>query len=321
MRVAAQAARAWRSVPFDLGHVRSPRGTGSLLRWSTPRSPLPWPYAPATGPRGGWTTLTWARREHGHEFTRQRVYVVPVPVPGQDDGDVRRGAATSPDRAELPPLHHSAGSVTARYLRCSVRVLSGARGKAGPPWNPAVPRDESRWPCAGGSITSLHTTRPVSRPAALPACSPRPRTWPDPTDQHRPSRSRLSSRSGHRRRLTSRQAHAQSRSVATWRSYRRPHAAATPPQPAGFSSCHRPRRCAAQDAGQFLSYEADPRRAIAPESGGGGETVIRRLSLEQPFGPVRSRRAERHFLSRWHLLANARQNSEAWNCSAWSRQV
>ena len=43
----------------------------------------------------------------------------------------------------------------------------------------------------------------------------------------------------------------------------------TPPQPAGFSSCHRPRRCAAQDAGQFLSYEADPRRAIAPESGGG----------------------------------------------------
>lgn len=148
-------------------------------------------------------------------------------VPGQDDGDVRRGAATSPDRAELPPLHHSAGSVTARYLRCSVRVLSGARGKAGPPWIPAAPRDESRWPCAGGSITSLHTTRPASRPAALPACSPRPRTWPDPTDQHRPSRSRLSSRSGHRRRLTSRQAHAQSRSVATWRSYRRPHAAAT----------------------------------------------------------------------------------------------
>ena len=48
MRVAAQAARAWRSIPFDLGHVRSPRGTGSLPRWSTPRSPLVWPYAPAT---------------------------------------------------------------------------------------------------------------------------------------------------------------------------------------------------------------------------------------------------------------------------------
>jgi len=174
----------------------------------------------------------------------------------------------SPDRAELHPLHHSAGSVNARYLRCSVRVLSGARGKAGPPWIPAVPRDESRWPCAGGSMTSLHTTRPVSRPAALPACSPRPRTWPDPTDQHRPSRSRLSSRSGHRRRLTSRQAHAQSRSVATRRSYRGPHAAATPPQPAGFSSCHRPRRCAAHDAGQFLSYEADRRRAIPPGSPG-----------------------------------------------------
>ena len=271
MRVAAQAARAWRSVPFDLGHVRSPRGTGSLLRWSTPRSPLVWPYAPATGPRGGWRTLTWARREHDHEFTGQ-VYPYPYPSRYRDrdrDRDRDRmtgssGAARppSPDRAELHPLHHSAGSVNARYLRCSVRVLSGARGKAGPPWIPAVPRDESRWPCAGGSMTSPHTTRPVSRPAALPACSPRPRTWPDPTDQHRPSRSRLSSRSGHRRRLTSRQAHAQSRSVATRRSYRSPHAAATPPQPAGFSSCHRPRRCAAHDAGQFLSYEEDPRRAI-----------------------------------------------------------
>ena len=216
-----------RSVPVDLGHVRSPRGTGSLLRWSTPRSPLPWPYAPATGPRGGWTTLTWARREHHHEFTRQRVYVVPIPYRDRMTGTSGAARPPRPIGQSSAPLHHSAGSVTARYLRCSVRVLSGARGKAGPPWIPAAPRDESRWPCAGGSITSLHTTRPASRPAALPACSPRPRTWPDPTDQHRPSRSRLSSRSGHRRRLTSRQAHAQSRSVATWRSYRRPHAAAT----------------------------------------------------------------------------------------------
>jgi RimJ/RimL family protein N-acetyltransferase len=75
------------------------------------------------------------------------------------------------------------------------------------------------------------------------------------------------------------------------------------------------RRFRPEDVAEFVAY-----RSLAE--------VARYQSWDAPYPPDEGERfvaqmmtahPKRHFLSRWHLPANAQRSSATWNCSAWSR--